>query len=1106
MSDGDTDSDWQNSTKSPARPRGTSYSVGGLHHRHKQNHQLQQTPEQARASRQSLAEQYKERARRRGSRPRPRYAKRIPVGRWIRSCLIAGIPAYIVAAIFFARQMTQRRALYRSLAQLGYESSQKRYERPGKDQQEELAYWEYRRHLEGRAEERRARHQPNRDTDEKYLFSYDILMSDQYERDMIGGKKHKLQYGNEPAGMENLCGILAKKASWEYDNTQSYIERDALNKGARVVITGILNPVGFQLALALKEHCGVQVITGLDAMFPNTIESRLNLSEQIMMLHRNIPKLVKPILPTYVGGDPQRLPRKTMKTLESTGELDFSSLHATHIIHLAAATPEVFRNDVDPEWKNLGSPYVEEDYDPAFYQIRSSLTYMEQILSSIATMDPDDRPHFVYASASPVPNQGPTHKLDQWHGSLRLIDELLADHYHNFHGVYSVGLRLPNNIYGPWSHPDSQVHRLMQQTIGMYNASTVLTRADQLDLLHIDDVTDALVASMQYRNPSQQPTLFDISSGGTVEASELESVITNLHTQDQQSSEKLSIPEEAIHLERRVRLLTRAHLAWEGPRVPLHEGLIRTLAWHLDRANPYGPPIANQTLQSGDSLLENHSLSTCQADDLMCHRGRTQLACASGCSSKTQCVPSLFDSLVELTQEVTEGCGIVLYTQELGREVSDLRLHSEYMDDGDPLICNFAFVSRESPLVESVMKKVPDTELKKLGVHPNFAYEDKPHEFHEHKLDKLNGRLLFRGWILLWPDETPATIPEWESSLIKLTPGALFSKDVKHALFIDQSFNVSPSISDIQFLVGEMHRQAWPSRLVKRKQRPKAKFLLPPEPERRAVLLLSELKYQDSSQSDRLPSDTTISVFEATRFMRFELGEEPIGKEPTEIKNQRDFYERLSSVINREYLRSSTEPVHKYQLNHWARTRWVLHDLELEESRQLRCDWYQEHVDWGTQLDQLSFAFIMAKRELKRKIVNGEPDESIQKAINEKTEMKKLLSDTFEWHALLTEQNVEYSPYEEMKMLPYEIDFVPPDDASTIDPSKPVPLFARIISDRLMAYARKTWNDEKALEEVKQEIREKKAEQEKAKAEKAESSAESDKGTADKPHSQDAEP
>jgi len=204
--------------------------------------------------------------------------------------------------------------------------------------------------------------------------------------------------------------------------------------------------------------------------------------------------------------------------------------------------------------------------------------------------------------------------------------------------------------------------------------------------------------------------------------------------------------------------------------------------------------------------------------------------------------------------------------------------------------------------------------------------------------------------------------------------------------------------------------------------------------------------------------------------MRSSNGEDPLRKEPPQIKVQGEFYHRVRATTNPDTGRGPSDPIHKFELSHWIRSRWVAHDLMHEESRQLRCDWYQEQVLWEANLDQLSFAYVMQWRELDRKLEHNEPDETAQKHLSERTEMKKLLSDTFEWHSLKTSQNKLYSPFEEMQILPYDMDTTEErellhrtvgDQADGLD----IPLFVRIISDRIMAYARKAWSRAKVKEE-----------------------------------------
>jgi nucleoside-diphosphate-sugar epimerase len=907
----------------------------------------------------------------------------------------------------------------------------------------------------------------------------------------------------KPSALDEICGYQAQNVALEAD-PGSFVFRDALmmpkSRVTRVLITGVLSQPAYMLALALKERCNVDVIIGFDAMYPNSIRNRLRLQEQMAVLTKLIPKLVRPVFVSHIGIDPLRH-AKSFQTLDETQEIDIvASLTPTHIVHFASHDPALFRNS-DPEWKNTQSPYIRamaahtdsekledtentEDsttyYNPSLFSLRSSLLSMEQILASIAAASLNDRPHFLYASASTSPSlHSSRNEAEQvMHTSSRRMDEVLADYYYQRHGVSSIGLRLPNTVYGPWSHPESDLYQLLDQSVreiaavnatsnSIVEAAISSPESEYLDFLHVHDLIDAVIAAMQYRPPVSKPAIFDLRSGETVSLRQIRDSVKQIIDPN---SSSIKIASQSYNgndfISEREKL--KRTLGWV-PRISLAEGLTRTVAWHMDRVFPYGQPLHssfNLTLsyeiEPGDRILLRHSHSTCDSTDYICHGSRSFLPCASECSTRQKCTPTAFDALIPMVNDLTEGCDIVLYTHNFGNDATDLVLQSEYIEESHPQVCNFAFVRGNTKLVDTVIQKVPESELGRLGFEMTPEDENQPGGILARKHDKLNGRLLYRGWILIWTKDAPEELSTAEQFLLKLSPGKLFHQDVKSAVFIDQGFGVSPRADDILFLVHEMNRVPWHSRIVKRKTRPKAKFLLPAEPQRKAVIFLSEMKKQDSSEAERLSSEEKITTYEATRFMRYSNGEEPLGKEPPEIKLQREFYDRVRASINPDHARGPSDPLHKFELNHWVRTRWVAHDMVHEESRQLRCEWYKEHVFWESDLDQLSFAYVMQKLELDRKLDHNEPDETAQKQLSERTEMKKLLSDTFEWHALKTPQNKLYSPYEEMQILPYDMDNTEErellsDAAEEMEDGPNMPLFVRVISDRIMAYARKSW-------------------------------------------------
>ena len=136
-----------------------------------------------------------------------------------------------------------------------------------------------------------------------------------------------------------------------------------------------------------------------------------------------------------------------------------------------------------------------------------------------------------------------------------------------------------------------------------------------------------------------------------------------------------------------------------------------------------------------------------------------------------------------------------------------------------------------------------------------------------------------------------------------------------------------------------------------------------------------------------------------------DVGFDPeIDGEPEQIRNQREFYTQARSFINSMDLRS-LNPVaqNKLEIKDFIRSKWIVHHLKLEEGHQLRCEWYREHVRWGTHLDQLSFAYVMAKRELTRKIITRQPLPA--ETDEELTILQRIIrikSDAHEWHPIFS--------------------------------------------------------------------------------------------------------
>jgi hypothetical protein len=1022
-------------------------------------------------------------------------------------------------------------------------------------------------------------------------------------------QKEEFKMIEELATVDQLCGFTAQNASLSHPT--SYPASKALNSKSRVLITGVLNPVGLSLALHLHHICGVQIIAGVDTMFPNTVMHRMLLQERLQLLLTNIPKFVRPVILPFVGLDPKgksssgssssgggdsdddSTTTDSRKTKAGSSLQELQYLHdfePTHIVHLASYSYDVYSDAMlDPKWKNVQSPYVDLDDDDDddnamsshnyLYPIRSSIVSMQQLLQSIISSTSStagkQRPQFIYALAAAAvagrdrqqQHQNPVQT------TLKLLDEMLVDSYyhhdHNHHDEDSqthsttttlgttafsaVGLRFPNAIYGPWGQAGSTVHDLMERAVEQWNltyatvigeganVTTINTgskvegsilpitndgRATSsskiLNLLYVDDAVDAIVAAMQFH--AEAPMSISVPAGESTSlvslASAIESYLafsrgtssvgTSVGNSDGDISVYKTIEDE--HGEDPIEDYDVGIVP--TIRTPLREGLLRSLAWHVDRQSPYGPP----KVETGDKFLQRHGIDTCSPDDLTCHKSLTFMPCSSECNIHDQCLPSVFDPIMELVWNVSDGCDIILYTQSLGYNVEDMDLHAEYMDDKDLdddelLVCNFAFIPRESDLVSTVSNKVPNEQLAKFGIKPQQG-DVNSKAMRERKLDGLNGRLLYRGWILIWVKDGINPLSTPDMSLLKLSPSRFFHPGVQYALFVEENFSVSPNLDDVLFLVDEMKRRRLPQRTLKKEEKletphgavsKKVKLRLPEEPPRRAAILFAPLRFpntDDPSIEQYRNGNRKLSVYDAAKFMRYEVGYEHREKENASNRRQREYYERIPSYINKNTeLRSNFEPWYRYSMRHWVRTRWVLHDFHLEDARQLRCEWYQEHLQWGNDLDQLSFANVMAIRELRRRMSHREPDDHIKSFIENHPELHDLTgkriilsrnlelfkvkrsfetsrflttsqrfltcypifpyTDSYEWHAMETEINkLHYEPTNWKSQLP-ETELVqvdkPTDDNDLKEEDDNPPLYVRIMSERVMATSRKLW-------------------------------------------------
>ena len=146
-----------------------------------------------------------------------------------------------------------------------------------------------------------------------------------------------------------LCGLHAQSASTKHPTSYTSAPLDAQS---RILITGIVsNAVGYHLALYLATNCRVSTIIGIDALYPNTLDHRLQLSQRMARLQNALrdagTELVRPVMLSYVGVDQMVSggSRGTWPILNTTGELDYvRKYRPTHMVHLAGMDVDAYRD------------------------------------------------------------------------------------------------------------------------------------------------------------------------------------------------------------------------------------------------------------------------------------------------------------------------------------------------------------------------------------------------------------------------------------------------------------------------------------------------------------------------------------------------------------------------------------------------------------------------------------------------------------------------------------------------------------------------------------------------------------------------------------------
>lgn len=777
-----------------------------------------------------------------------------------------------------------------------------------------------------------------------------------------------------------VCGKFAQVASQVHP--QNYPSVLNLNKSSKVLIMGVLNTVGFHLALELWSKCGVNYIYSIDQMMPNTRKSRMEYQSQIAILKKYIPNFNRIVVP-YVGIESAE-GNKEKKEQNENGESTpttylkhmMDKYNFTHIVHLGS-----FIEDGRPDLVNYGDiSGISKFGSPPFHTIRHSTISMEQILETLSSgkSNTKSRPHFSFISSTEVALVNTTTAVKttdidtnslqsssfpsslSMYGATMLMNELLASSYNNIHGIQSIGIRVPT-VYGPWSRKGSALNNILEYAIKGNFACDIFSQEsssfyplDTHKFLYVNDVVDAFIAGMQFQTYQHDESSNDMdnnvftllpsaNNNNDLDFHSFTQTIQNiLQNNDNDSLECTYNSTTNNDFSSIISSKNVENLGWE-PSTTLETGILKTILWQYKQLFPYGQPtsitsssspvpIDYSSLYSQYSKAEkNFSSDSSSNSDLDSYSSSvsSDYPCISECSySNLTCTKSkLFDdNIQQIVHRITENCIYAIYTYDLDPNMKSMEFaKTEKKASKEQKLCKIIFVSKFSPFVKELIATDYDDDASSSRETEAVSYKNR------------NGYLkAFNEWTVVWLDIPSDTknnnnnIPHSDFYLLKLNPGKLLHPNVKRAMYFDSSTTHFPGTKLLFDMIKNMNNKA-----TRRKTDKKTGEIIPPQPARRNIMVVPEWIPSSSVQF----KNKKFSISDVIQYLGAAADNSRRSnsyEEPSSLKRQRQFYDAAAYHVNDNTLRSVHNVKKDDFVKQWVRSIWVIHDFSLEESRQLR--------------------------------------------------------------------------------------------------------------------------------------------------------------------------
>jgi nucleoside-diphosphate-sugar epimerase len=517
-------------------------------------------------------------------------------------------------------------------------------------------------------------------------------------------------------------------------------------------------------------------------------------------------------------------------------------------------------------------------------------------------------------------------------GASKLIDEILAQTYYQTEGLYSVGLRF-FCVYGPWGLPGSPVFEMAERAVtgdSLLLPQDAVSHTDTAaldhvwDFVYIDDAVDAIMSAMQFRPATKNngddddkpgPVVINVGSGQGSTLRDIGNLIQEYFPRAKLPSQKASESADGAAAATPTvsfASIDRAHqlLGYE-PRVSLQQGMENVLAWHYDRAFPYGGRN-HGTIKSNstEEYIASQGIVACSRYDNECLRGTPVFPCASECSHEGQCLPSFYDDVTAYTKLLTAACEVVMYTVDLDENLLVIpsaqaqvsTTSKSHIQGNSGSFCNIAFVSDTSPLVQRLEAS-------------RGSFSTRSGSSDGSSGSASRDRVLMHGFWAIVPVTVSTFAAESKdmlSLLPKLSPGLFFTSTTHRAIYCDPDV----IFDNIDTLLEEASMQPYSD-----------------DAEGATAMLIGKgpSSGKANARGQETPASVQSTVQEhAYRMVRIAVIDELFGE---------GFAQQLDSSF-------------------------VVHTLNSDDSRLFRCDVFGEVVQWGVTSDRSAFEFILGLHDM----------------------------------------------------------------------------------------------------------------------------------------------